>query len=145
MSDLKWTVVLNAFLCVFELNYLQQTELRCIKLNSKKKKRNIRNLCTHQMHFRAYNFMSNKNNWISCLRNSWLKWTVRRNRCAEMSLTSYHLCKGREILLFRDWKVGCHVLVYCCKPTSSQCLTHFIGFYYCCSSTRYKQEYPIAL
>ncbi len=49
-------------------------------------------------------------------------------------------CKGREILLFGDWKVECHVLVYSCKPTSSQCLTKPTSFfYYYCSATRYKQ------
>lgn len=43
--------------------------------------------------------------------------------------------EGRENLLVSDWKGKCHVLVYCFKPTSSQCYTYFIGFYYGYSSS----------
>lgn len=33
-------------------------------------------------------------------------------------------------MLVSDWTIKCHVLVYCFKPTSSQCFTHFFAVYY---------------
>lgn len=102
-------MLLNAFL-FYELNRLQHTELGFVSYVL------LKTLFTACGHACRTTIAESVVFWIDSLNCS--REPIRRNKSDQ--------CKGREILLFGDWKDECHVLVYNRKPTSPKCLTHFI-------------------